>query len=168
MEITKEFGVNPVLIGAQIVNFLIILYLLKRFMYKPILQVLKNRENTIREGLKKAEEAQLLMEKTKEEERKILKKASENASKILEEAKAHAEEIGKEAEKRAAIQTEKMIQDAQEHIERDTKMAQEMLAKHVSTLAVGILKRSIASLLTEREKREVIEKALKTFEEKVN
>ena len=56
MEIIKNFGIDPLLLIAQIVNFLIIFYILKRFALKPILDILKKRENTIKEGLREAEE----------------------------------------------------------------------------------------------------------------
>ena len=57
MEILKTFGVDPIFLGAQIVNFLIIFYLLKRFLYKPVLGCLKTgRQN---QGLKQAEEARI-------------------------------------------------------------------------------------------------------------
>jgi F-type H+-transporting ATPase subunit b len=57
MEILKTFGFDPILLGAQIINFLIIFYLLKRFLYKPVLGMLKTREDKIKEGIKQAEEA---------------------------------------------------------------------------------------------------------------
>ena len=75
MEILKNLGFDPVMLAAQIVNFLIILYLLKRFLYKPILEMLKKREDSIKEGLKQAEEARITLEKTLQEEKKILSKA---------------------------------------------------------------------------------------------
>ena len=55
MEILENFGVNPVLLAAQIVNFIIVLFILKKFLYKPILDLLKKRQFTIKEGLKQAE-----------------------------------------------------------------------------------------------------------------
>ena len=60
MNIFQNFGVNPILLLAQIVNFLIILYVLKRFMYKPVLNILKNREDEIKKGI---EDAQIAEEK---------------------------------------------------------------------------------------------------------
>ena len=57
MEIIKNFGVEPVLLVAQIINFLIILFILKKFLYKPVLDTLKKREDSIKEGLKQAEES---------------------------------------------------------------------------------------------------------------
>ena len=63
MELIKNFGLDPVYLAAQIVNFLIILYFLRRFLYKPVFKMLKKRENEIKEGLEKTEESKRLMEK---------------------------------------------------------------------------------------------------------
>ncbi|MBU2632677.1 F0F1 ATP synthase subunit B, partial [Patescibacteria group bacterium] len=49
MEIVKQFGLDPVLLVAQIVNFLILLFILKKLLYKPVLELLKKREDTIKE-----------------------------------------------------------------------------------------------------------------------
>ena len=57
MEILENFGLNPMLLIAQIVNFLIVLFILKKFLYKPVLEMLKKRQTTIKDGLKQAEEA---------------------------------------------------------------------------------------------------------------
>src|SRR5258708_1593381 len=93
MEIIKNFGINPYLLGAQIINFLILFYLLKRFAFKPILQVLEKRRKEIQEGLQQAEEGRHALEKALEEEKKILKKAQTEAQKFLSDAKNQADQI---------------------------------------------------------------------------
>src|SRR5260221_439051 len=112
MEILKNFGFDPVLLSAQIVNFLIILFLLRRFFYKPLLALLKDRETTIKEGLEKAEEGRKLLEKALEEEKTILRNAQKQASSILEDAKNQAKAIASESEENAKKRTEKLIDEA--------------------------------------------------------
>ena len=62
MEIINNFGLDPLLLGAQIVNFLIIFFILKRFAYKPVLDILKKREDSIKEGLRQAEEGKKILD----------------------------------------------------------------------------------------------------------
>lgn len=57
-ELIKSFGINWKLLTAQVVNFAILFWLLKRFAYSPLLGVLKQRESKIREGLSMAKEAE--------------------------------------------------------------------------------------------------------------
>ncbi|MEK7092668.1 MAG: ATP synthase F0 subunit B, partial [Patescibacteria group bacterium] len=87
MEIIQQFGIQPIMLAAQAVNFLIILYVLKRFLYKPMLSVLKKRKDEIALGLRNAEEARILLEKTAEAEKNVLKLAQAQAKKMIDEAK---------------------------------------------------------------------------------
>lgn len=168
MEIIKNFGLDPLLLGAQIINFLIIFYLLRRLLYKPILNLLKNREATIKEGLKKAEEARKLMEKTLEEEKATLKKAQKEASKLVEEAKNQALENAKQSEEYAKKQAEKIISQAKEQIGKETKDAQQKLATYVSNLAMQFLQKGVREFFDEKEQDEILTKAIKKLKEKPN
>lgn len=168
MEIIKNFGFDPVLLGAQIVNFLIILYFLRRFLYKPVFDVIKKRETTIKEGLVKAEEAQKMLEKSLEEERKILKKAQSSATKIIEDAKNQAIEMAKQTEEETKKQTEKLIKEAKNEITQETKHAEQQLSSHVSTLAVEILQKTMQELFSDKEQEEIMMKAIKKLKQKPN
>jgi F-type H+-transporting ATPase subunit b len=75
MEILHEFGINPVLLVAQIINFAIVFWVLKKFLYKPILTMLKERQKEIKKGITDAEDARVLLEKTTQKEKEVLKKA---------------------------------------------------------------------------------------------
>ncbi len=70
MEILNNFGFEPILFVAQIVNFVIIYLLLKKFLYKPVLKLLKERRDIITKGLKQAEESARLLEETVQKEEK--------------------------------------------------------------------------------------------------
>lgn len=166
MEIIKNFGVEPVLLAAQIVNFLVLMAILRKFFYKPMLRLLKNRENTIRDGLQKAEEARKLLEKTKEEEKTILKKAREKASTFIKEAKEQSQNLEKEAKEIVKAQTERMIEDARQQIQREAKIAQDALVQYVSKIAVALLEKSLTEILSEKEKREVSLKAINKLQKK--
>lgn len=168
MELIKNFGLDPFLLGAQVVNFLIILYLLKRFLYKPILELLKNRENTIKEGLQKAQEAALLLEKTKEEERKIIKNAQHEAKKLLESAREHSLLVAKSLEESSKKNAERILAEAKVQIEQETKNAQKELTTNVSKIAVQFLQKSLSQLFDKTGQEEVIKKALEQLKKTPN
>jgi len=163
MEILKTFGVDPVLLGAQIINFLIIFYLLKRFLYKPVLGMLKKREDKIKEGLKQAEEARITLEKTLDQEKKILTKAQDEARKLIESAKIQAKDVGKEIEENTKRQAEKILLDARAQIEQDTKKMEQELSEKVSLLAENMLEKSLQGVFGEKEQKQIIGKALKNI-----
>ncbi|MDP3988292.1 MAG: F0F1 ATP synthase subunit B [Candidatus Levybacteria bacterium] len=168
MELIKNFGIDPMLLGAQVINFLIVLFLLKKLMYKPVLKLLKNRENTIKEGLAKAEEAQKLMEKTLEEEKKILKNAQNQASQLFDEAKAQGLENLRNSETYAKKQAEKILNDARAQMELDAKQTQEKLTAYISNLAVKFLQASSKEFFDKKEQEIIVEKAIKKIKGKKN
>lgn len=168
MKLVNEFGINPVLLGAQIVNFLIILYLLRRFLYKPVLKLLESRKKAIEETLRNQEETRLHLEKAKEQEIKILQRAQKLALKIVEDAKKQKEAIQKEANATAAAQTEKMLFEANEKIENIAKEVEARLTEQVSTVALTLLKKSLQGLLTQKNQHEVLEVVTKSLTKKPN
>lgn len=168
MEIIKNFGLDPFLLGAQIVNFLIVFYLLKRLLYKPVLTMLKNREARIREGLEKTEEARKLLEKTIEEEKTILKRAQNQANIFIEDAKNQALEISRQSEENSKKQAESMLTEAKDQIARESKITEEKLTVYISDLAIQFLQKTIKEFFSEKQQEEIMTKALKGLKEKPN
>ena len=150
MEIIKNFGLDPIMLVAQIVNFLIVLFLLKRFLYKPVLETLKKREDTIKEGLKQAEEGRLVLEKSLEEERKI-----------LEDARDQSDQIGKQLEDESRLRAEKILTDAQSQISQETREAEKRLAERINQLSIDLLTKSVKEMFDEKEEKLIINRALK-------
>ena len=167
MEILRNFGFDPVMLTAQIVNFLIILFLLKRFLYKPVLDMLKKRVEAIREGIKQAEEARITLEKTLEQEKKILSTAQENAKQIMEDAKVQALEIAREIEANARAQSERMVLEAKQQINQEALETERKLSEKVSIIASSMLTKSLAGMFGEKEQKEIASKALRQIK-KIN
>ncbi|MBI5044758.1 MAG: F0F1 ATP synthase subunit B [Candidatus Levybacteria bacterium] len=168
MEVLGKFGINPILLAAQIVNFLIILYIIKRFALKPIMKILKNREETIAKGLKEAEEARELLERSVEKEKAVLQKAQIEARKLLDEAKEHRESVIREAQESAKSQTESMLKEAKEQIARDTIDVEKRLVAHVTDLAIAIVQKSSSELFPQKDQSAIVEKALKNLKKKAD
>ena len=103
MEALQSLGIDWKLLIAQIVNFLILLFLLRKFLYGPIVNMLSDRKKKIEQGLKDSEEARKRLEQTNEETKKILSSASNESEKIIKLAKQEIEE-----------QTQKKIQETQD------------------------------------------------------
>ncbi|MBI2430733.1 MAG: F0F1 ATP synthase subunit B [Candidatus Levybacteria bacterium] len=168
MEILNTFGVDIKLFIAQVVNFLIVLYLLRRLLYKPLLTALQDRKKTIAQGLQQAEEGRLLLEKASEKERAMRKIAQEEARRLLDEAKKQRILLLKETESTTKKQAEKILADAQEQITLETKEAEKRLATHVSELAVLFLQKSVHNLFTQKEQDEIVKNAMKKMKGKTN
>lgn len=159
--ILTSFGIQPVLLAAQIVNFLIIFYLLKRYAFGPIMKVLKDRRAMVAESIQNAEETERLLTQTEEKEKDVLKKAQSQAQSMITDAKKQAAEIQSQAEAQTKERVEKMIADAQKKIEEQTRKSEKELAAHVTKLSVEILEKSLQGFFTDKEQEEVLKKAVK-------
>src|SRR3989344_3897695 len=161
MELIKNFGLDPLLLWAQIINFLIIFYILKRFAYKPVLSVLKKREDLIKGSLKQAEESKKILEETLEKEKTILKNTQKKAEKIIEDAKNRTQEIARETEEKTRKQTEYMISTGLGKIAQESKELEKRIALKVSKLAIEFLQKSMQDVFGEKEQKQFLDAALK-------
>lgn len=163
MEIIQNFGINPLLLAAQIVNFLVILYLLKRFAYKPILEVLQKRQQTITEGHANAKKADEALQKALESEKKLLREAQTETKNMLSQATKQADDIINKAHDKAKQQAEKLIKDTKEQLERDRKETEKQLAIQVTKLATEILEKSLQGFFDEKQQKSVLETAVSSL-----
>lgn len=168
MEILHTFGIDWVLLVAQFINFGIILFILKKFLYKPVMGMLKTRREEIQKGIHDAEKARVLLEEANEKERKLLKNAQAEAKKILDETKKQADTLLRETKEETRRESERMISDAKKQIEYETKQAEKRLAGHITDLARVMLAKSLPDLIGEDEKSTVIKVAAKKLKERVD
>lgn len=163
MEIFKDFGIDPLLLGAQVVNFLVVLLILKRFLYKPFLGLLQKRQNEIKDGIAKAIDAQRRLEKATQEEKTILRTANENAKKIIDDATKESLEIAIQIKNNAKKEVEKTLAQARAKIDIETKEAEKKLMEHVADTSLKFLQKALEQIFTEQQQGEVIKTALKKF-----
>ena len=168
MELIKNFGIDPKLLAAQVVNFLIVLFLLKRFLYKPVLTVLEDRRKMVQQGMENAQKAKELLEKTEEREKSILIKAREDAKIILEEAKQQQQEILRLTQDTTKKQADAILAQAQTQISFEAKETEKRLAAHVSELSIMFLQKSLTGVFTQKEQETVIKNALRKMKKEPN
>ncbi len=160
MELLSNLGINGKLLLAQIVNFFVLLWVLKRFAYKPVLEALEERRDKIEKGLADAEKSQKKLIEIEEKEKKVLAKARKEAQKIIgkaeEQAKKSQEEIVKEANRRV----EKMIEDANKKIEEEKNKMLAEVKGEVAKLVALATEKVIDEKIDEGKDKEMIEKAV--------
>ena len=127
MEILNNFGIKPILLLAQIVNFLIILFVLKKFFYKPIIKMLDDRRKRIEESLTNADLIEEKLAQTEEKSAAILETARKNAGDLMTDAKAEAQRIADAAASQARLQTEESLKKALEQINAEREKMQKDL-----------------------------------------
>lgn len=168
MEILNNFGFEPILLAAQIVNFLIIFFVMKKYLYTPLLKVMEERKEKIAEGLKNADETSRLMQETLQKEKEVLKKAHEDAKKLIAEAKAEQAVIMQQAEEQAHKRVETMLTDAKEQINLQTVQVQKQLSAHVTHVAMQYLSEAVQGMFGPQEQELIMKNAIKKMKKKAD
>lgn len=161
MNILKNFGVEPVLLLAQVVNFLIVFFLLKKFAYKPILAMLAKRKKMVADSVEHAAKTEELLKKTEEREKEALKQAHAQAQEILSDAQKQASDLLAQAEEGAKTRVAHLLEDGQKEIASQVEDAQRQLSKQTAELAVKLLEKSLSNLVDSKTQKEVIARATK-------
>jgi F-type H+-transporting ATPase subunit b len=154
--LTPEFG----LIIWTLLAFLVVLFILKKFAWKPILSSLKERENTIADSLATAEKVKAEMSQLKSENEALLAKAREERAQLLKEARDTKERIISEAKEQAKIEANKIVVDAQAAIQQQKMAALTDVKNQVGTLVIEVAEKVLRRELGNKSEQEIFIKQL--------
>lgn len=160
MQILENFGIQPVLLLAQIVNFAIILFLLKKFFYKPIIGALEDRKKKIAESLANAQTIEENLAKTKESTAKILEEATLSAQDIMSQAHQEAQRIADLAVAEARKLAQETQITAEARIETQKQVMRQELRQEILSLVVEVVQKVLTRTLTSRERRQLTSKSI--------
>lgn len=141
------------LVFWTVITFLILLFILRKFAWKPILGAVSDRENSINDALAEAEKARGEMENLKADNERILKEARAERENLLKEAREIKNKMIADARDEAQTQADKMIIQAQEAIESEKKAAMAELKSKVAVLAVDIAEKVVKDELSNKQKQ---------------
>lgn len=139
------------LVFWQTVTFLIVLVLLSKFAWKPIMAALSDREKSIEDALGAAENAKKEMAKLTASNAELLKEARIERDKLLKDAKSAADKIVNDAKTIASVESEKIIANAQEAIEAQKKSALADVKNEVASLSLEIAEKLLRSSLSSNQ-----------------
>jgi F-type H+-transporting ATPase subunit b len=138
------------------VVFLLLLVLLGKFAWKPILSAIKTREKNIEDSLAKAESALNDMRELQANNEKIMAKAREERDSLLKEARETKESMIAEAKAKAAKESERIIAGAREQIVTEKNAAIAELKSQVASLSIDIAEKILKSELSSDEKQKAL------------
>ena len=153
------------LVIFQTIAFLLLMLLLGKFAWKPVLAAIKEREQSIDEALNKAELAKHEMTRLTAQNEELMKEARFERDRILKEAKTLKDSIVHEAKTQAHNEGAKLIEKARIEIENQKKAALAELKNQVSTLSLDIAERVLRNQLQDKAKQqELVTNLLKDVE----
>lgn len=152
----EQLGIQPSLLLAQVVNFAIIVVVLTKLLYKPILGILEKRKREIVQGLALTETMRQEEEKFKERKEKMLLEARKEGHAIIEEARKQAKVEEKEILAGAREEASEVMAKGKAEVERMRAQLTKDLERHSSQLAVTMAKRLLAKTLTGRDQHAIL------------
>ena len=160
-ELIKTFHIDIKLIIAQAVNFGIVLFVLWKFAYKPILKTLNDRSSKIEKGIQDAENSQIKLADMEKKEKAVLLQAREEAQKIIQQAEKTAIANVQELEIKAKEQSEKTLEEAKKQIEQEKNKAVKEAKSEIAELVMSATEKIIGEKMDSSKDKELIEKAIK-------
>ena len=148
--VTPEFG----LIFWTSITFLALLFILKKFAWKPILGAVSEREKGIKDALASAVEARKEMENLQADNERILKEARAEREAMLKDARELKNKMIDDAKQDAKIEANKLITQAQTAIEAEKKAAIADLKSQVAQISISIAEKVVREELSNTEKQE--------------
>jgi F-type H+-transporting ATPase subunit b len=150
----SQFGLDWKLFLSQLINFALILAILTFFVYKPVLRLLKERQKKIKEGLDKAQEADIRLKEIDNIGKEKIKEAESKSINIIRSTEDRAKVLEKELQKKIEDNQLRMQKDLQENYKKQQEQVKDMVLKG----AVDLVKKTI--IKTVELKPEAIDDAL--------
>lgn len=161
MELIKP-GIG--LLFWMLLTFSLLLYILRKFAWKPILSALQNRENSIRNALSSAEKTREEMARLKADNQQLMDEARKERDKLMAEAREMKEHILEEARQRSAEEGKRMIDNARSQIVQEKAAAMDEIRSMVAGYSVEIAEKLLRQKLEkDKDQQALIEEYIKSI-----
>jgi F-type H+-transporting ATPase subunit b len=154
------FEINPGLIVWTLITFVVLLSVMKKFAWKPILKMLEEREGKIRTALEEADRARTEAAEMLKQNEKNLARAEEEYRKMIREGKALAEKLKEDIVTKARQQAQQELKLATEEIQRNVDAAKLQLRAEVADLAIKATEKILEETLDEKRQKQLIDSVM--------
>ena len=148
---------DPGTIFWTVVTFVILAFLLGRFAWKPLLQILEERERTVRDSLEESRKARAEAEEVLRRNQEILANARRETAAIIEQGKREGESLKAEILAQSRKEAQELVEQGKRQIQYEQKQAIEKLRTQVADLAIQAAERLIVSSLDDKKHRELLD-----------
>jgi len=155
---------DPGLFIWTIITFLLLLVLLARYAWKPLLAFLASREETIKTSLENAQSAKKELERIQQESAQIIRKAHGEAESIVSRSWSDAEKVREEMKQKAKTEADAIVKESQRQIELETGRALRQIRSEVADLSIAIASKVIQRNVSKEDNSRLIEDTLKQID----
>ncbi|MCS7285625.1 MAG: F0F1 ATP synthase subunit B [Anaerolineae bacterium] len=161
----EKLGVNLPGLVLQAINFLLLLFILQRFLYRPILNAIKTRQERIQRGLEEAEKASRRLAEAEAEAERILAEARAKAQEILAQASYEGNRLKEEIVAQARAEASRILERARLEAEREKAIAMAEIRHQAIDLAILTARKIVGQALDEKAQHRIISDFLSTLEQ---
>ncbi len=162
-EIIQTFHIDWKMLLAQVINFGIVVFVLYKFAYRPLLKHMNERTETIERGLEDAKKAQEKLEEADKDKEEKLKKAKKEALAILEEAGRQAEKNKETMVTEAREEAGKVVEQAKKQIELEKEKMLKEMKQEVGELVVQATEKVVKGKLSEEGDKKLVDDVVKSL-----
>ena len=155
---------DPGLFIWTILTFLVLVALLTKFAWKPLLQMLDARQDAIKKSLADAETAKRELERLQEESSQIIRKARVEAESIVSKSWSDAEKLREEMKVKAKAEADAIVKESQRQIEIETGRALRQIRSEVADLSIAIASKVIQRNVSKEDNDRLIQDTLKQID----
>ncbi|OGZ35616.1 MAG: ATP synthase F0 subunit B [Candidatus Portnoybacteria bacterium RIFCSPLOWO2_01_FULL_43_11] len=163
----EKLGLEPHILLAQIINFLILIFVLRRFLYKPLIKFLDKRKDIIEKGLNDAQKAKEELSKIQTIKEEKIIEGEREADKIIEKSKKTAEQKSGLILKETQEKSEGIIKEAKQMAEEEKKEAKQKLKEEIRDLVFLVSSKILEKNIGQKENEEIINQQLNLLNKKV-
>lgn len=163
-ELFQNLGINGKLLFAQIANFLLILFLLKKFVFGKLIAHLEARRKRIEEGLELTEAAEREMKRIEDARDRELKEARAQAEAVMSEARGDVEEKRKKALELVRQEAERVLLHARGEAEKQRTDATKAAAEDIRKISLLLAEKVLARSLTKEDEQRALQEVQSYFE----
>ena len=150
-KLISEFSLG--LFFWQSLIFIGLLFMLRKFAWKPILDAVNDRETSIKDALASAEAARDEMKNLQSDNQRILKEARAEKESLLKEARATRSELINNAKEEAQVEAQKILSQAQDAIQSEKRAAVKELREQVGSIAMEIAEKVLKKELENKDRQ---------------
>jgi F-type H+-transporting ATPase subunit b len=155
---------DPGLFIWTILTFLVLLWLLAKFAWRPLLQALEARQELIRKSLEEAQQARRELERVSQESAQILRESRVQAETIIAQSRSDAERLREEMKQKAKAESDTIVRNAERQIQLETGRALQQIRHEAADLSVLIASKLIQRNLSKEDNERLIDDALAQVE----
>ena len=155
---------DPGLFIWTILTFLVLVTLLAKFAWRPLLQALDTRQELIRKSLDEAQQARQELERLQHESAQIVRQARVDAEAVVAQSRSDAARLRDEMIQKAKAEADGIVRNAERQIQLETQRALQHIRHEAVDLSVMIASKILQRNLTREDNEKLIEEALKQVE----